>query len=78
MQLDFAVVAFYIVKQNKLDDTILAAWMLSEAEQGNKSIGVTSRITRRGDTWNMHITHPDGSVDRIKMDWSNTQGPMLI
>lgn len=40
--------------------------------------GVTSIITRRGDTWNMHITHPDGSVNRIKMDWSNTQGPVLI
>ena len=40
--------------------------------------GVTSRITRRDDTWNVRITHPDGSVDRIKMDWSDTQGPVLI
>ena len=40
--------------------------------------GVTSSITRRGDTWNVHITHPDGSVDRIKMDWRDTQGPVLI
>lgn len=40
--------------------------------------GVTSRITRRDDTWNVRITHPDSSVDRIKMDWCDTQGPMLI
>ncbi len=40
--------------------------------------GVTTKITRRSDTWNVHITHPDGSVDRIKMDWRDTQGPVLI
>ena len=40
--------------------------------------GVTSRITRRDDTWNVRITHPDGSVDRIKMDWRDIQGPILI
>ncbi len=40
--------------------------------------GVTTRITRRGDIWNVRITHPDGRVDHIKMDWSDTQGPMLI
>ncbi len=40
--------------------------------------GVTTRITRRDDTWNVRITHPDGSVDRIKMDWRDIQGPILI
>ena len=42
------------------------------------SAGVTSRITRRGDTWNVRIAHPDGNVDRIKMDWSDSNGPVLV
>ena len=42
------------------------------------SAGVTSRITRRGDTWNVRIVHPDGEVDRIRMDWSDTNGPVLV
>ena len=40
--------------------------------------GVTSKITRHGDTWNVCITHPDGCVDRIEMDWCDIQGPILI
>lgn len=40
--------------------------------------GITSRITHRGDTWNVRITHPEGHIDRIKMDWCDTQGPVLI
>ena len=42
------------------------------------SAGVTSRITRRGDIWNVRIAHPDGTVDRIRMDWSDTNGPVLV
>ena len=42
------------------------------------SAGVTSRITRRGDVWNVRIVHPDGEVDRIRMDWSDTNGPVLV
>lgn len=41
------------------------------------SAGVTSRITRRGDIWNVRIAHPDGKVDRIRMDWSDASGPVL-
>ena len=40
--------------------------------------GVTSRITCHGDTWNVRITHPEGHTDRIKMDWCDTRGPVLI
>lgn len=39
---------------------------------------VTSRIIRQGNTWNVRIIHPDGHMDRIKMDWCDTQGPVLI
>lgn len=42
------------------------------------SAGVTSRITRRGDIWNVRIAHPDGKVDRIRMDWSDASGPVLV
>lgn len=55
MQLDFAVVAFYIISHRWRHLQNHPPW-----------------------TWNTHITHPDGSVDRIKMDWRNTQGPVLI
>ena len=40
--------------------------------------GVTSRITCHDDTWNVRITHPEGHTDRIKMDWCDTRGPVLI
>ncbi len=40
--------------------------------------GVTSKVTRRSDTWNVRITHPDGRQDRIRMDWSDKQGPVLV
>jgi hypothetical protein len=39
---------------------------------------VTTRVTRKGDTWSVRITRPDGSVDRIKMDWASGQGPELL
>ena len=42
------------------------------------SAGVTSRITRRGDLWNVRIAHPNGKVDRIRMDWSDANGPVLV
>ena len=42
------------------------------------SAGVTSRITRRGEAWNVRIAHPDGKADRIRMDWSDSNGPVLI
>lgn len=42
------------------------------------SAGVTSRITRRGDTWNVRVARPDGTIDRISMDWSDSNGPVLV
>ena len=42
------------------------------------SAGVTSRITRRGEVWNVRIAHPDRAVDRIRMDWSDNSGPVLV
>lgn len=42
------------------------------------SAGVTSRIIRRGEAWNVRIAHPDGNVDRIRMDWSDSNGPVLL
>lgn len=41
------------------------------------SAGVTPRITRRGDTWNVRVARPDGKIDRINMDWSDSNGPVL-
>ena len=52
------------------DDTILAEWMLSEVEQDEHA---DLHLY-----WNVRITHPEGHTDRIKMDWCDTRGPVLI
>ena len=39
--------------------------------------GATSEVIQRGDTWDIRITHLDGSVDRIAMDWADPRGPVL-
>ncbi len=39
---------------------------------------VTSRVTKRDDSWTVRITKPDGQIDRIKLDWSSGQGPELV
>jgi hypothetical protein len=39
------------------------------------SAGVTTKVTRRGDIWNVRVIHSDGKVDRITMDWKT--GPTL-
>ena len=39
---------------------------------------VTARVTRKGDTWSVRITRPDGNVDRVKIDWASKQGPELL
>jgi hypothetical protein len=39
---------------------------------------LTTRVTRRGDTWTVRITKHDGSIDRVKIDWSTGQGPVLV
>ncbi len=73
------------------DDTILSEWILSEAEQGEHTdlsmkIGDWSRANEiRAEIFlpdnvddQIYCTHPDGHTDRIKMDWCDTQGPVLI
>jgi hypothetical protein len=39
------------------------------------SAGVATKITRRGDVWNVRVIHSDGRVDRVTMDWN--AGPSL-
>mgnify|MGYP001177266540 CR=1 FL=1 len=39
------------------------------------SAGVTTKVSRRGDIWNVRILHPNGKVDRVAMDWNT--GPTL-
>ena len=39
------------------------------------SAGVTTKVTRRGDVWNVRVIHPNGKVDRVAMDWNT--GPTL-
>ena len=39
--------------------------------------GVTAKITRKGDIWRIRIQRPDGATDRIEMDWTSGQGPVL-
>jgi len=40
--------------------------------------GVRTRLTRRGAAWTVRVDHPDGRTDRLRMDWSNREGPLLL
>ena len=40
--------------------------------------GITTKTTRRGDVWTVAIDHTDDRRDRVRMDWNDGRGPVLL
>jgi len=39
--------------------------------------GVTAQVAEADDVWTITVSHVDGQVDQIEMDWTSAQGPVL-
>ena len=40
--------------------------------------GITTKTIRRANVWTVSITHADGGRDRVRMDWEDERGPVLL
>ncbi len=40
--------------------------------------GITTKTIRRANVWSVSITHADGGRDRVRMDWEDERGPVLL
>ncbi|HCR15861.1 MAG TPA: hypothetical protein DIU35_00115, partial [Candidatus Latescibacteria bacterium] len=67
-----------VIYKKKASLPFRTGYVIYPFSDGQVTAGISTRITKRDDSWTIRITHADGTQDRLKMNWSGDGAPELL